>query len=94
MKIGELASATATKVETVRYYEKIGLLPPPAPTIVPMVMNIWRACHSSAAPAISASHSKRCANCSRCRMTRPNPAMRLMESRASTSPRSIVRSPI
>lgn len=30
MKIGELASATSTKVETVRYYEKIGLLPPPA----------------------------------------------------------------
>ena len=30
MKIGELANATATKVETVRYYEKIGLLPPPA----------------------------------------------------------------
>ena len=32
MKIGELASATATNVETVRYYEKIGLLPPPART--------------------------------------------------------------
>ncbi|MBX9643172.1 MAG: helix-turn-helix domain-containing protein [Novosphingobium sp.] len=32
MKIGELASATATKVETVRYYETIGLLPPPART--------------------------------------------------------------
>ena len=32
MKIGELASATATKVETVRYYEKIGLLSPPART--------------------------------------------------------------
>ena len=32
MKIGELAGATATKVETVRYYEKIGLLPPPART--------------------------------------------------------------
>ena len=32
MKIGELASATATKVETVRYYEKIGLLPPPGRT--------------------------------------------------------------
>ncbi|NBW75839.1 MAG: MerR family transcriptional regulator [Sphingomonadaceae bacterium] len=32
MMIGELASATATKVETVRYYEKIGLLPPPART--------------------------------------------------------------
>lgn len=30
MKIGQLASATGTKVETVRYYEKIGLLPPPA----------------------------------------------------------------
>lgn len=32
MKIGELATATATKVETVRYYEKIGLLTPPART--------------------------------------------------------------
>ena len=32
MKIGELASAAATKVETVRYYEKIGLLAPPART--------------------------------------------------------------
>jgi Cu(I)-responsive transcriptional regulator len=32
MKIGELANATGTKVETVRYYEKIGLLPPPART--------------------------------------------------------------
>lgn len=30
MKIGELAKATATKVETVRFYEKVGLLPPPA----------------------------------------------------------------
>ena len=33
MKIGELANATATKVETVRYYEKIKLLPPPARTL-------------------------------------------------------------
>jgi DNA-binding transcriptional MerR regulator len=32
MKIGELGRATATNVETVRYYEKIGLLPPPART--------------------------------------------------------------
>ncbi len=32
MKIGELGQATATKVETVRYYEKIGLLPKPART--------------------------------------------------------------
>jgi DNA-binding transcriptional MerR regulator len=32
VKIGELANATTTKVETVRYYEKIGLLPPPART--------------------------------------------------------------
>ena len=30
MKIGELANATATNVETVRYYEKISLLAPPA----------------------------------------------------------------
>lgn len=32
MRIGELAKATATKVETVRYYEQIGLLPHPART--------------------------------------------------------------
>jgi DNA-binding transcriptional MerR regulator len=32
MKIGELASATGTKVETVRFYEKIGLMPQPART--------------------------------------------------------------
>lgn len=32
MKIGELARATAVNVETVRYYEKIGLVPPPART--------------------------------------------------------------
>lgn len=32
MKIGELAKATETKVETVRFYEKSGLLPPPART--------------------------------------------------------------
>ena len=32
MKIGEMASTTATNIETVRYYEKIGLLPPPART--------------------------------------------------------------
>jgi DNA-binding transcriptional MerR regulator len=32
MRIGELAKATATNVETVRYYEKIGILPKPART--------------------------------------------------------------
>lgn len=32
MKIGELAKATGTKVETIRYYEASGLLPPPART--------------------------------------------------------------
>ncbi|PKP94913.1 MAG: MerR family transcriptional regulator [Alphaproteobacteria bacterium HGW-Alphaproteobacteria-16] len=32
MKIGELARATSTKVETIRFYEKIGLLPAPART--------------------------------------------------------------
>ena len=29
MRIGEVASATGVDVETVRYYEKAGLLPPP-----------------------------------------------------------------
>ena len=32
MKIGELANATGTKVETIRYYEQTGLLPAPART--------------------------------------------------------------
>ncbi len=32
MKIGELATAASTKVETVRYYETIGLMPPPSRT--------------------------------------------------------------
>lgn len=32
MKIGELAKATGTKIETVRFYEKAGLLPAPART--------------------------------------------------------------
>ena len=32
LKIGALAKATGTKVETVRYYERIGLLPPPERT--------------------------------------------------------------
>tara|TARA_R110000787_G_scaffold280344_3_gene391034 strand:+ start:5486 stop:5905 length:420 start_codon:yes stop_codon:yes gene_type:complete len=32
MQIGELGRATATKVETIRYYEQTGLLPPPART--------------------------------------------------------------
>lgn len=32
MQIGELARSTATKVETIRFYEKIGLLAAPART--------------------------------------------------------------
>lgn len=32
LTIGELARATNTKVETIRYYERIGLLPAPART--------------------------------------------------------------
>lgn len=32
MTIGDLARATGTKPETIRYYERIGLLPPPART--------------------------------------------------------------
>ncbi len=31
-KIGDLARTTGTKVETIRYYERIGLLPSPART--------------------------------------------------------------
>jgi Cd(II)/Pb(II)-responsive transcriptional regulator len=30
MKIGELASATETAIDTIRFYEREGLLPPPA----------------------------------------------------------------
>lgn len=32
MKIGELSAASSTQVETIRYYEREGLLPPPART--------------------------------------------------------------
>lgn len=32
MKIGELSRATGTHIETIRYYERIGLLPAPART--------------------------------------------------------------
>lgn len=32
MKIGELSAASATPAETIRYYEREGLLPPPART--------------------------------------------------------------
>lgn len=32
MKIGELANATGTQIETIRYYEREGLLPSPART--------------------------------------------------------------
>ncbi len=32
LTIGKLASATGTKVETVRWYEKVGLIAPPART--------------------------------------------------------------
>src|SRR3546814_3461292 len=32
LTIGDLAKATATKVETIRYYERIGLIPAPART--------------------------------------------------------------
>lgn len=32
LKIGDLARATGTKAETIRFYEKIGLMPPPERT--------------------------------------------------------------
>ncbi len=32
LSIGELGRATGTKIETIRYYERIGLLPPPPRT--------------------------------------------------------------
>lgn len=32
MKIGQLSKATGTHIETIRYYERIGLMPPPART--------------------------------------------------------------
>jgi Cu(I)-responsive transcriptional regulator len=33
MKIGEIAAATGVHIETIRYYEREGLVPPPARTV-------------------------------------------------------------
>ena len=53
MKIGELGAATGTKAETIRYYEKIGLLPRPtrsAANYRHMKKSICSGWHSSNVP--------------------------------------------
>lgn len=59
MKIGDLAHATGTKVETIRFYEGEGLLPKPARTTASTSRPISTVCRSSSVRVISASHSLR-----------------------------------
>jgi MerR family regulatory protein len=64
--IGALARRTGTKIETIRYYERIGLLPPlPArrATIASMRCAISSDSASFAVRVISASRLMRCARC-------------------------------
>ena len=66
LTIGQLGRATGTRIETIRYYEKIGLLPMPART--PGNYRKYAAEHlerlaSSGGRGNSASRSTTCANC-------------------------------
>lgn len=54
MKIGELAKRTGCPVETIRYYEREGLLPEPARSEATIGNTPWRmssACRSSVTAA-------------------------------------------
>lgn len=64
--IGDLGKATGTRVETIRYYERVGLLPAPPRTqsnYRSYGRRNWRACRSSGAGAISASRWIRFGRC-------------------------------
>ena len=97
LTIGTLATATATKVETIRYYERIGLMPEPARSA-----GNYRTYGSAHVPASAssgardtwASPSSRSGRCS----TSPTSVIATVQSwtrsRASTSWRSSGRLPI
>jgi hypothetical protein len=77
MNIGELACATDTKPETIRYYEQIGLLPEPPRTAGNYRDYAAEHVNSLTLPAGRASsvfRSSRSARCSRSRTRRNNPA--------------------
>ena len=80
LKIGDLAKATGTKVQTIRYYEEIGLLP-------------FAGCHSFAARAALVSVSTKCESCWAWPTIAIGPVPRSRRSRASTGRRSSARSP-
>jgi hypothetical protein len=61
MQIGELARTTATKVETIRFYEKIGLLPEPGRT-----SGNYRDYGAAHLARLSFIRRTRCASCSLC----------------------------
>ena len=88
MNIGELARAAETKAETIRYYERIGLLPSPAahggelPRLFSQRMSA--ASPSRAAPATSAFPSRKSGRCSILPTRKSSPAKLWTPSPAST----------
>ena len=90
MNIGELARAADTKAETIRYYERIGLLPPRRArqeTTATIQPRMSAASLSPAAPATSASPSSKFGRCSILPTRKSNPAKPLMLSPANISRR-------
>jgi MerR family regulatory protein len=97
LTIGTLATATATKVETIRYYERIGLMPEPRdrPAITgPTTVRMSPASASSGARATWASPSSRSGRCSTSPTSVIATVQSWMRSRASISGRSSGRLPI
>jgi hypothetical protein len=87
MNIGELARAAETKTETIRYYERIGLLPEPPRTPGNYRTTLSRmsaASPSPAAPATSDFPSRKSGRCSIWPTTKSSPAKRLTQSPANT----------
>jgi hypothetical protein len=65
LTIGQLGKATATKIETIRYYEKIDLLPAPDRTsgnYRSYAADIWNGSASSGARGSLDSRSRTCVN--------------------------------
>jgi len=98
LSIGEVSRRTGSKIETIRYYERIQIVPaPPVCERAPGLRPASKA-HTDlhpAAPANSASPLTKSASCSRCpRTTASGHAPRCARSRLGTLPTYARKSPI